>query len=140
MARDSQLDYLAEVPLFAAFSKRDLQKIVRSSDVIEVEAGRVIVEQGATGHECFVILDGTAAVKRSGRRVATLEPGSQFGELALLDGGPRTATVTALTDMSLLVLGQREFAAILDEVPGLAQKILASLAQRLRELDRKIYG
>lgn len=140
MARNSYLEYLAEIPLFAPFSKRELQKIVRASDEISVEAGRVIVEQGTTGHECFVILEGSASVRRSGRKIATLETGSQFGELALLDGGPRTATVTAETDMSLLVLGQREFAAVLDEVPGLAQKILASLAQRLRELDRKAYG
>lgn len=140
MARDSQLEYLAEVPLFKPFSKRDLQKIVKASDETTVEAGRVIVEEGTTGHECFVILEGTAAVHSNGQRVATLEAGNQFGELALLDGGPRTATVTAETEMVLLVLGQREFAAILDEVPGLAQKILASLAQRLRELDLKAYG
>ncbi len=140
MARDSKLEYLEEIPLFSPFSKRDLQKIARASDEITVEAGRVIVEEGSTGHECYVILEGTATVRRRGRRVATLETGSQFGELALLDGGPRTATVTADTDMVLLVLGQREFLGVLDEVPGLAQKILASLATRLRDLDRKTYG
>jgi CRP-like cAMP-binding protein len=79
-------------------------------------------------------------VKRNGRKVGTLGPGDAIGELSLLDHGPRTATVTADTPMTLLVLSAREFAGVLDEVPGLAQKLLAQLARRVRELDRQIYG
>lgn len=140
MARDSHLAHLGQLRLFSSCSKRDLQKIARASDQLSIEAGRVLVEQGARGHEAFVIVDGTAAVRRNGRKVATLGPGDQFGELALLDGGPRTATVVAETPMEVLVLGQRELAGVLDEVPGLARKIMASLASSIRELDQKAYG
>jgi CRP/FNR family transcriptional regulator, cyclic AMP receptor protein len=140
MARNSSLEHLAQVPLFSSMSKRDLQKIGRSSDEVDVEAGRVLVEQGTRGRECFVILDGSATVKRNGRKVATLTTGDHFGELALLDGGPRTATVVADTPLKVLVIGQREFSGVLDEVPGLAQKVLASLAQTIRSLDQKAYG
>ena len=137
--RSQYLEHLAQVPLFASLSKRDLQKLARASDEMTLEKDRVLVEQDATGHECFVILEGEATVKRGGRKLATLGPGDHFGELALLDGGPRTATVVANTPLTVLVLGQREFAGILDEVPGLAHKVLANLAAWIRELDAKIY-
>jgi CRP/FNR family transcriptional regulator, cyclic AMP receptor protein len=140
MARTSPIDHLAAVPLFAALSKRDLQKIAKASTQLSVDEGRVLVEQGATGHEGFVILDGEAVVKRNGRKIATLGPGDVFGELSLFDGGPRAATVTATTPLDLLVIGQREFTGVLDEVPGVAHKILATLAGRVRELDSKVYG
>lgn len=133
------LKHLASVPLFSSCSNRDLQKIAKASDEIAIDEERVLVEQGAIGHECFVIIEGTAVVKRSNRRVATLGPGDHFGELALFDGGPRTASVVAETPMKVLVLGQREFAGLLDEVPGLAHKVMANLARRIRDLDAKIY-
>lgn len=140
MAASSRyLKHLAEVPLFSTCSKRDLQKIAKAVDELEIGEEREIVTQGATGHEAFIIVDGTVAVKRNGRRVATLGPGDCFGELALLDGGPRTASVITESPVTLLVLGQREFAAVIDEVPGLAHKILVALARRIRELDNKIY-
>jgi CRP/FNR family transcriptional regulator, cyclic AMP receptor protein len=140
MARDSYLDLLSQVRLFSSMSRRDLQRIARASDQIDVEGGRVLVEQGKSGRECFVIIEGTATVRRNGRKVATFGPGDHFGELALLDGGPRTATVTADTPLKLLVIGQREFSGVLDEVPGLAQKVMLSLAQTIRSLDQKAYG
>jgi CRP-like cAMP-binding protein len=140
MAASSRyLKHLAEVPLFSTCSKRDLQKIAKAVDELEIGEEREIVTQGATGHEAFIIVDGTVAVKRNGRRVATLGPGDCFGELALLDGGPRTASVITESPVTLLVLGQREFASVIDEVPGLAHKILVALARRIRELDSKIY-
>ena len=105
-----------------------------------MEAGHVLVDQGDAGREAFVIVDGTATVKRNGRKVGTLGPGDSIGELALLDHGPRTATVTADTDLTALVLSAREFAGVIEEVPGLAQKLLGQLAARVRELDRQIYG
>lgn len=140
MARDAYLEHLSKVRLFSSCSDKDLQKIAKASDEVTIDAGRVLVEQGTTGRECYVILEGTASVERNGARVTTLGPGDQFGELALLDGGPRTATVTAETPMKVLVLGQREFAGVLDEVPGLAHKVMSSLAQRIRELDQKTFG
>jgi CRP/FNR family cyclic AMP-dependent transcriptional regulator len=136
-AKDTYLDHLAEVPLFAAASRKDLQKIARASDEVDVKSGRVLVDQGRPGHEFFLILDGSASVRRNNRKVAELGPGQYFGELSLLDRGPRTATVVADTDMKVLVLGQREFLGVLDDVPGLAYKILRIMAGRLRDADLK---
>ena len=114
--------------------------MARASDQVDLAAGRTLCEQGSIGREAFVILEGEAEVKRNGRKVATLGPGSTFGELALLDHGPRTATVTAKDDLKVLVIGAREFSAILDEVPPIAHKLLKSLAGMVRELDSKTYG
>lgn len=133
------LKHLAQIPLFSACSTRDLQKIAKAADELTIDEEREIVTQGTVGRECFVIVEGEATVKRNGRRIASLGPGDHFGELALLDGGPRTASVYANTPLTLLVLGQREFTGLLDEVPGLGLKIMASLATRIRELDQKIY-
>jgi CRP-like cAMP-binding protein len=138
--RDSYLDHLAKVPLFSACSRKELQTIARASDEVTVPSEKVLVEQGTSGRECFVIVDGTASVKRNGRRVATLGPGNYFGELSLLDKGPRTATVTSESPLTVLVLGPREFSSVLDSVPGLSHKFMATLAGRVRELDTKAYG
>ena len=134
------LEHLAEIPLFTALSKRDLQRIAKASNEVSRPAGSVLVDQGDAGREAFVIIDGTATVKRNGRKVGTLGVGDSVGELSLLDHGPRTATVTADTDITVLVLSAREFAGVLEEVPGLAQKMLGQLAGRVRDLDRQIYG
>jgi len=139
-AKDTYLDHLAEVPLFSGASRKDLQAIARASDEIDVKAGRVLVEQGRLGHEFFLILDGKASVRRNNRKVAELGTGQYFGELSLLDKGPRDATVVADTDMKLLVLGQREFLGVLDDVPTLSYKLLRIMAHRLREADLKNVG
>lgn len=138
MGRDAYLDHLATVPLFAACSRKDLQTIARASDEVQVDQGRVLVEEGQPGREAFVIMEGTARVDKGGTTVVELGPGDYFGELALLDGGPRTASVVAATPMTLLVLGQREFSGVIDAVPGLAHKLLATLAARVRELDERV--
>ena len=139
-ARTSAADQLANVPLFSALSKRDLQRVAKASDEVAIEAGRTLVEQGRTGHEFFLILDGEAVVRRNNRKVATLGPGQYFGELAILDRGPRSASVIANTDMRVLVLGQREFVGVLDSIPGMASKLLTTMAQRLREADTRAVG
>jgi CRP-like cAMP-binding protein len=134
------LDHLASVPLFAACSRKELQAIARASDELSVPEGKVLAEQGAVGRQCFVILEGTASVERNGRKIATLGPGAYTGELSLLDNGPRTATVTAETPMTVLVLGPREFTSVLEQVPAMTHKLLAALASRVRELDTEAYG
>ena len=139
-ARTSAADQLANVPLFSALSKRDLQRVAKASDEVAIEAGRTLVEQGRTGHEFFLILEGEAVVRRNNRKVATLGPGQHFGELAILDRGPRSASVIAETDMRVLVLGQREFVGVLDSIPGMASKLLTTMAQRLREADSRAVG
>ena len=137
MPSRSAVPDLAEVPLFSACSKKDLQLLSKRTERVHVPPGQVLVREGAAGAEFFVILDGEAEVTRHGRRVAILGPGDFFGDLALLDRAPRNATVTAKTDAELAVLGQREFAAMIDEVPGFAHKLLSGLAHRLREFDAK---
>jgi len=137
MARDSKIDQLAEVRLFSAFTKKELGLISRASDEVSVPAGKELVRQGAPGHEFFLILEGECSVRRDGRHVATLKDGDYFGELALLDRGPRNATVVAETPVKLLVLGQREFNGVLDEVPVLAHKMLMIMATRVREADAR---
>ena len=92
------------------------------------------------GREAFVIRTGSATVRRNGKKVTTLGPGAVVGELSLLDRGPRTATVTADTECELLVIDQRHFAGVLQDVPTLASKMLAVLAGRIRDFDRTIYG
>ena len=135
--RDAFLNHLAQVPLFSALSKKELQLVARRAEDVRVDPGRILVSEGSTGSEFFVIIDGTATVSRHGRKVASLGPGDAFGELALLDKAPRNATVTAQTEMELVVLGQREFGGLIDEVPGFARKLLAGMARRLRDSDAK---
>ncbi len=139
-SRSKQLDHLASVPLFSACSQKELQKIARASNEITIEAGRVLTDQGDAGREAFVIIEGQATVKRNQRKIASLGPGEAIGELSLLDHGPRTATVEAATPMTLLVLSTREFTGVVDQVPGLAHKLMAALASRIRDLDSKVYG
>jgi CRP-like cAMP-binding protein len=103
-------------------------------------AGSLILDQGQTGREAFVVLDGTVVAKRNGKKMANLGRGAVVGELSLLDHGPRTATVICETDCELLLLDQRNFMGVLDEVPALAHKLLATLAGRIRDLDRQYYG
>ena len=139
-SKKSYLEHLAKVPLFSSCSTRDLQKIAKAGDEVVMPAGSVIVDQGQTGREAFVILDGTALVRRNNKKVATLGSGAVVGELSLLDHGQRTATVVAETDVSLLVIGQRQFLGVIDEVPALSHKLMATLAGRIRDLDRQYYG
>jgi CRP-like cAMP-binding protein len=135
MARDAFIDHLAEVPLFSACSKKDLQLVAKRAEDVKVDAGKRLVTEGDTGTEFFVVIDGKATVSKRGQRVAELGPGGFFGELALLDKAPRNATVTAETPMELVVLGQREFAGLIDDVPEFAHKLLAGVARRLRQAD-----
>ena len=140
MARTEHISRLAELELFSSCSKKDLQTIAKSSTEVDVLAGATIVEQGDMGTEAFVILDGEAVVKRNGRKIASLTAGDAIGELSLLDRGPRTAYVEAVTDMRLLRINSKDFSSLLKETPDLAMKMLASLAGRVRELDRKFFG
>ncbi len=136
--KDQYLEHLAEVPLFRACSRKDLQTIGRHTEDIKIDEGKVLIKEGSVGaQEFFVIVEGTADVTRKGRKVATLGPGQYFGELALLDRAPRNATVTAKSAMEVVVLTQRDFISVLGDVPGIAQKLLAGMATRLRESDAR---
>ena len=138
--RDAYLDHLGSIGLFSALSRKELQRVARVSDEVTISSGRDLVRQGDVGREMFVLVSGSATVKRNNRKVATLGPGAAVGELSLLDRGPRTATVTADADLKVLVLGAREFSALLDDVPSITHKLLAAMAGRIRDLDTQVYG
>lgn len=140
MAKRSPSDHLANVPLFAACSKKELAKIAKATDQLSFPDGHVLMHQEETAREAFILIEGNVTVKRNNRKVADLGPGSMLGELGLLDRGPRTADVVADGPITVLVLAPREFSAILDEVPSLNSKLLKALAARIRELDKKNFG
>jgi CRP-like cAMP-binding protein len=134
MARDEKLDHLRRVPLFARMSQRQLERLGQLADEIEVGLDEVLAEQGRVGHEFFIVLDGHLSVLDGRRPIAQLHPGDFFGEIALLDGRPRTATVRADGITRLLVVGHREFNALMDEFPEVRGAVLAEVAARLRRL------
>jgi len=131
---------LSKIWLFSTSSARDLRTIRKALEEVTVPPDRLLTEQGTIGREFFLIVEGQASVKRNNRKVATLGPGQYFGELALLDRRPRSASVTSDTDMTLLVLGQRQFNGVLDAVPALSRKLLSAMSTRLREADEKAYN
>ena len=134
--RDAKLELLGNVRLFSTCNKRELARIASLVDEVEAPKGKEIVRQGDPGRECFVIAEGRAKASIRGKGTATLGPGSFFGEMALLDQGPRSATVTAETDMRLLVLGSREFSSLVNEVPTVGVRIMRGLAERLRDAEQ----
>lgn len=130
---------LHHVPLFAACSQKDLARIVAGGDEASFKPGQTLIEEGQLGREAFIILKGVATVQRGGKKIASVGAGSMVGELALLDNGPRTASVVCSTEVDVLVINQRYFHGILRDVPALTQKLLTSLAGRVRDLDKALY-
>jgi CRP/FNR family cyclic AMP-dependent transcriptional regulator len=131
MARDEYLKHLAAVPLFSRCTKQQLQEIGQVADELTVPAGRVLTRQGDFGFELFVIIEGTAAVSRDGRQVATVGRGGVVGELAVIAQTPRNATVTAETELDVLVLTASGLSQLLDDIPGLAKHLLYEIAVRM---------
>src|SRR4051794_28204933 len=130
--RDRQ-QLLAQVPLFSACSDKELDRLSRHAELVEFRAGETLMTEGEHGHEFFVIVDGEVGVTAGGETLAKLGPGAYVGETALLDPGPRTATVSALRDTTAVLLASREFYAAVDESPVLARKLLTGMAHRLHE-------
>lgn len=124
---------LAQVTLFSACTDKELDRLARHAEIVDFQAGDVLMSEGDTGHEFYVVIDGEVGVTSGGETLAKLGAGSYVGEQALLDPGPRTATVTALRDTQTVLLSSREFYAAIDDVPGLSRKLLAGMAKRLRE-------
>ncbi len=124
------LDRLKEVPFFASLKKKDLSVIAKHTDEIDVPAGKVLAREGDIGHEFFVIEEGTAEVTRGGQKVAELGAGDFFGEIALLEEDRRTATVTAMTDMTVIVMTRADFRAADRSMPGLHATVQEAIEQR----------
>ena len=133
MIRDGYLQHLASVPVFSNCTKRQLREIGKVADELILPVGKVLASQGEVGFEMFILLDGTAAVTRDGQRVATVTAGDVVGELAVLSGHPRNATVTAETELRVLVLTHRGLVQLLDDIPGLAKHMLYEVTARIVE-------
>ena len=125
-----------KIPLFEGLSTRELNQIARLVNEFEVPAGTRLATIGEPGREMFVIVEGEASVTSRPNRTTFLKRGDFFGEMSLLDGEPRSATVEATTPLRLLVLAQREFQQLLDETASLARKIMRTLCHRLREAEK----
>jgi CRP-like cAMP-binding protein len=133
LGKNSKVELISHVPLFAQCTKRELAEIASIADEIDLREGKEMTREGAPGREFFVLLEGSADVKRKGRKIATLKSGDFFGEIALVSKRPRTATVTATSPVRALVVTERSFRRLLDHQPGIQLKVLQALAERIAE-------
>jgi len=136
VARDERVERLRAIPLFSGCSEKQLQFIATRVEDVDFPAGKVLTEQGRSGGEFFIILSGEAEVRRDGATVDAMSAGDHFGEIALLDNGPRTATVVAKTPMRCLVLSPRQFQDVLHQDAEIAVTLLHSVTRRLRNASR----
>jgi CRP/FNR family cyclic AMP-dependent transcriptional regulator len=128
---NQKIDLIRKVPLFARCSRAELKEIALLADEIDLHEGKEMTREGAPGREFFVLLDGTADVKKNRRRVNTLGPGDFFGEIALVSREPRTATVVATSPVRALVITDRSFRRLLDDAPQVQTKVMEAMAERL---------
>jgi CRP-like cAMP-binding protein len=131
LQRNAKVNLLKRVPLFARCSKKELEQIAALADEIDLREGKALTTEGKPGREFFVLVEGTADVHRKGRRVNQMRDGDFFGEIALISGAPRTATVTATSPVRALVVTERGFRAMLKNSPEMQLKMLEALAERL---------
>ncbi|MEZ0241490.1 MAG: Crp/Fnr family transcriptional regulator [Chloroflexota bacterium] len=132
---EPNLMLLAQVPLFAGVGPEGLEEIAGIAREKDVAAGTVLTHEGRHEGYFFVVISGTIRIERGGRTINTLGPGDYLGEIALLDGGPRTATATAETPCRLLSLMPEQFHQLMVDIPGVQTALLQSVAQHLRKLD-----
>jgi CRP-like cAMP-binding protein len=132
LARKHSYDKLADLPFFHGWTKDELAAVDRVAEWVDYQPLEHLIKQGTTGYEFIVILSGEVDVVIDGHVIAELGPGDHVGEMALLDGSPRTASVIAKTAVKAMLVGSREFRALVDQVPSLDRKLLISLTQRLR--------
>jgi len=137
MGLEATVDRLQRVDLLRNCTHGQLQEVARLAERVQVAEGEVLAREGRIGREFFLILSGSVAVTQMGRRVNTLGSGDFFGELAAMDPGPRNATVTALTDLDVLIIGPRELSAMSD-IPGFRGALFRSMASRLRILEARL--
>ncbi len=129
--------HLSAVPLFSQLSAKERKTVARTLGVHDVSTGVMLVRQGEAGDTFYVLIEGSAKVVRNGRKIAGLEAGQWFGELALLDPGPRNADVVTTSDASVGVLDAASFKKLVAELPAMTAKLLAGLAHRVRDGDRR---
>ncbi|MEX1072743.1 MAG: cyclic nucleotide-binding domain-containing protein [Chloroflexota bacterium] len=135
MARDEKLELLQRIPLFAGMNRHQVERLGMLAEEVDVAPGKVLMRQGDSGADMMVVVSGQVAVERDGERLNTLGPGDFFGEIAIIERGLRTATVTAESPVRLLVVNHRDFHSLMQEFPEVAVQVLSTLAHRLRRLD-----
>jgi len=128
---NNKVDLLGKVPLFAGLSKRHLQQVARIADEIDLREGKELISEGYSGREFFILLDGSAEVRRKGRKVNIMSPGDFFGEIALLSDRLTTASVTTTEPSRALVITRASFKALLRDEPAVQLKVLQALADRV---------
>ena len=133
LRRDAKIELIARVPLFGRCTKKELNAIASRADELTLPEGRELVRQGERGREFVVIVDGSADVRRNGRRINQLGRGDFLGEIALLSGAPRTATVTTTSTTRILVLTEGAFRQVTAELPSVQARLLAALSARLHD-------
>lgn len=136
--RSDKADALANVPIFQNLSNKDRMEVARHADEVEVSAYTFLTEEGDRGNAFYLILTGTADVMKNDTKVASLGSGDFVGEMALIDGYPRSATVMMTTEGSVLEINRRDFLSLLDSMPGMAKKLLVGMSHRLRAADEQL--
>ncbi len=134
--RDEKIAILKTVPLFSNLSKRQLTELSKHTDKVKIDAGQVMAKEGEKGCDFFLIIEGKAQVKKGRKIIRNLKSGDYFGEISLIDGEPRTASVMAETDINLLFVNKSSFDHLLKTVPGLQKKIMVSLCTYLRRAEK----
>jgi CRP-like cAMP-binding protein len=131
LRKNAKVELIRQVPLFAHCSRKELLQIAGIADEMDFPAGKVLTKEGRRGHEFFVLVDGSADVRRNSRKINTMMPGDFFGEIAILSGKTRTATVTATTPVRALVLSETSFKELIRRTPSLPYKLLQAVVARL---------
>lgn len=138
LGKRGKTDLLGAVPLFAGLSKKELGEVAAIADEIALPAERPLTVEGEAGREFFVIVDGTVVVTRRKRKVNELGPGDWLGEIALVAHVPRTATVTTTSPVRLLVVNEQAFRGLMQQIPAIAVKVLATVGERLAEAQKPV--
>ena len=131
LGHNTKIDLIKRVPLFSSASKQELAEIASIADEIDLPDGKVLIREGDTGREFFVLIEGTADVERGGKKVASIGAGDFFGEIALISKAPRSATIVTTSPVRALVITDRAFRQLLDESPDIQIGVLLALAERL---------
>jgi CRP-like cAMP-binding protein len=134
-SNDPKVDLIASVPLFHGLGMKELEQIAQLVDEVDIPAGKVLMRQGETGAEMFIVATGSVRIERNGVFIRVAGPGTAIGEMALLSEGPRTATVTAAEPTRILLAGHREFHQLMEQHPTIQLAILSGMAAKIRMLD-----
>jgi len=131
LGKDGKVELIRKIPLFSKLSKRNVEEVAHIADELDLPKGKVMAQEGDRGREFFVLLEGEANVTKGDRSINTMKEGDFFGEIALVTKMPRTASVTATTDVRVLVITERDFNALLKKSPDVGRGVAEALAERV---------